>query len=1228
MKLYPPYIEGTIPAFYEDDEGTATIVVPFSMNRAVNSRDVYGFHMKVKTVQSNSYVLDLEVTKDTVPDKGFYNFDNSSTVSFKIKEQEFYSETLKGRITSAAYHNYVNNYDKTTTRLGYYNSNSNFVTVTSANTYNASRNYVERKRRFNVGQFYKVQLAYIDENGDEGYYSTTAVVKFTTKPDVTIEGLKLGAVNLHRRTYIGHYSQATIENEKYRDTTEKEYSYQFLLTDNEGNVLKDTGILLHNNSNDLNNYESFDSFTLPLELTEGTSYYLQYKITTNNGLTMESSNYRIMYAKSVEPEIQAKVISELNYNNGYILIKLEGEKDNGIERNVTGSFLISRSDDKSNFTIWDEILKFNLVGQTPSYWSWKDMTVEHGVKYRYALQQYNKNELYSEKILSVYYDENGDEINAPIEAYFEDSFLFDGKIQLKIKYNPKVSSFKTTLMETKVDTIGSKYPFVFRNSAVEYKEFPISGLISYLSDEENLFVSDEDIDLTKNFTNWTRQTTISSDIDEDDFFFDIQNYSESNKTYEESEAMRAGYELQQQQMKLIEEAKQRTTDLLDYNVAAERAFKLKVLDWLNNGEIKLFRSPAEGNYIVRLMNVSLSPEDRLGRMLHTFNCNAYEIAECTYDNLASYNLLTTVLNGDRVYKTETVQLIKDNNDDNDPRYQQDSFGRYVIKGEVLPAHKEVVGVRFENIPYDYIVGNNSPEFNMIIDGERFLIKGDSPSYPIDMGLSFESVKISDSLHNFLTQASALNSDPLVTIEYYEISDSLFNTVTNIILDTIPVSTWIGSTLHVNKRYLNDEDVLDVIKDGGKILKYENHLEDELNYHQITSYESDNLLDALNSEKQNVVRFLYANFFLRDIEDVIENGNADSLNDYIWKYNGGNYISNDNDDKIYLYPTKVSDKTYGENGYGLNQDLKLRKDVLYKFVLPSGTALNGILKKSNGTTNLPAFGHSISLYVDLTHPDVLYYDPYIFENNRSQYQINKKRTKLPDYVINKIKEFNNSGEAYLKLEPYDPTFSINGKENINLGQDEDENYLIPYRFRSKPFISTYIRLGNGVTMNYCVETQTLSYYIEDTNEGLQGATTKDNDAYKLYNLCLDTIDNYRSIDLGSYTTSTQRERACRTAVQAIQNDINEIYSESSLLLYNFRQDILAAISAADAENVAEHYELELAYVLQEFYNQLSRLYIIRTKDSNGKCYTDIETLKDKAYFQIDRELAQWKEEQLY
>jgi hypothetical protein len=69
------------------------------------------------------------------------------------------------------------------------------------------------------------------------------------------------------------------------------------------------------------------------------------------------------------------------------------------------------------------------------------------------------------------------------------------------------------------------------------------------------------------------------------------------------------------------------------NYRKEREFKLAVLEWLNNGKPKLFRSAAEGNFIVRLMNTSLTPNDTLGRMLHTFNTSASEIMDCSYENM-------------------------------------------------------------------------------------------------------------------------------------------------------------------------------------------------------------------------------------------------------------------------------------------------------------------------------------------------------------------------------------------------------------------------------------------------------------------------------------------------------------------------------------------------------------------------------------------------------------------
>ena len=59
-----------------------------------------------------------------------------------------------------------------------------------------------------------------------------------------------------------------------------------------------------------------------------------------------------------------------------------------------------------------------------------------------------------------------------------------------------------------------------------------------------------------------------------------------------------------------------------------------------DGKPKLFRSPGEGSYIVRLMNVSLTPNDTLGRMLHTFSSTAYEVADFNYTTLGEMGFIS------------------------------------------------------------------------------------------------------------------------------------------------------------------------------------------------------------------------------------------------------------------------------------------------------------------------------------------------------------------------------------------------------------------------------------------------------------------------------------------------------------------------------------------------------------------------------------------------------------
>ena len=64
-KLYPPYLEGTLPAFSLNDEGNGILTIPFTFNRAVNYNEIESMMIKFKTVQN-----DVLLTSVALEDSG------------------------------------------------------------------------------------------------------------------------------------------------------------------------------------------------------------------------------------------------------------------------------------------------------------------------------------------------------------------------------------------------------------------------------------------------------------------------------------------------------------------------------------------------------------------------------------------------------------------------------------------------------------------------------------------------------------------------------------------------------------------------------------------------------------------------------------------------------------------------------------------------------------------------------------------------------------------------------------------------------------------------------------------------------------------------------------------------------------------------------------------------------------------------------------------------------
>ena len=528
-RLYPPVLGGTLPSCYfvpneqEPEKGTVSITVPFSMNKTVGSGEISGYAIRIKTTSTDKLIVEQTFgAKACIIDGTF------ATLSAVFSDQP-----------------------------------------------NIFRHY-------SIGTYFKVQIAYIDNTGEIGYYSSIAIIKYTSKPEISIASLDENIINMDLVQYVGEYYN--------EDPTETVAKYKFILYSTSGNILEESDWKIHNSYADIDSNSSYDIYKLKTVLGLNQSYQLQYKIITNNNLEVASRKYYLQQSNLITPEVTVTINAKMDEDNGCIKLSFTGDIDpkTGQEYIMTGTYVISRSSSRDNYSTWLDILHFTLIGDFPSNFKFNDFTIEHGESYRYSFQQYNNFGIYSARILSQ-----------DVQAVFEDAFLFDGERQLRIRYNPKISSFKTTLLDSKKTTIGGKYPIFFRNGNVEYKEFPISGLVTYFTDNDEFFFKKKDV----GFAGW-----------------------------------------------------ENTTDIIDSNIYLERQFKLSVLNWLNDGKIKMFKSPQEGNYIVRISNVTLTPNDSLSRMLHTFNCTATEMADFTNDNLEKYDLIHTTIEPRIDLKWRSVNL--------------------------------------------------------------------------------------------------------------------------------------------------------------------------------------------------------------------------------------------------------------------------------------------------------------------------------------------------------------------------------------------------------------------------------------------------------------------------------------------------------------------------------------------------------------------------------------------
>ena len=355
------------------------------------------------------------------------------------------------------------------------------------------------------------------------------------------------------------------------DENETLKSYRIRLYDTDDNLLTDSGDIYTSNYNN----ENTIAYTFKYNFKVDTDYYFTFEYTTQN-LYTETTTYNLSMIQGNTQSYNLLLTGYIRPEDGNIDIQIRRSTD---QTPISGNIVVRRSSSKENFTIWEDIHTEAVLNVQEVDITWSDYTVESGVWYSYCAQV----------VLPDGTRGKITEINAPVMIVLDDIFLTTANKQLKVKFNPSLSSLKRNINEVKTDTIGSQYPFIKRNGDMDYMSFPIGGLISSEMDENRKFTSKSKL------------------------------YGENKKYYQDYNEQ---YDINRHS-----------------DVVYERAFREAVMDFLYSGNVMLFRSPTEGNYLVRLMDLSFSPENTLGRRLWSFSGTAYEVDSCSIDNYDYYGII-------------------------------------------------------------------------------------------------------------------------------------------------------------------------------------------------------------------------------------------------------------------------------------------------------------------------------------------------------------------------------------------------------------------------------------------------------------------------------------------------------------------------------------------------------------------------------------------------------------
>ena len=344
-----------------------------------------------------------------------------------------------------------------------------------------------------AGKLYKIQARLVNTSGQKSEWSNVMITKAITSPQVKIlngetttsDPNEISSIHSEIVTMPTFYGEATFVagESEYLDTYRFDLWYK-------GKVIETSGNIQYNGStNAVPQYRFHKQFPYYDE------YSVTFSIVSNNNYEATSKPYVFEVISITSGQITNLAISVDSTSipcieNAMIQVRLTSTEE------LNGNYVIVRSDEDTNYQIWDDVAYLTYVGKhLADELVFTDYYIECGKRYKYAVQRKQINNARSELLLP--------QDPSPHWVNFEYSYLCGQGTQIKLNFNGEVSSFKHTQLVGKLDTLGSTYPTIAYNGHAYYAEFPLSALVSAYMDEENLFME-------KNFEVFSTNPTAES----------------------------------------------------------------------------------------------------------------------------------------------------------------------------------------------------------------------------------------------------------------------------------------------------------------------------------------------------------------------------------------------------------------------------------------------------------------------------------------------------------------------------------------------------------------------------------------------------------------------------------------------------------------------------------------------------------------------------------------------